>query len=80
MPAMFHCLHFSQRLTVRAWRGRRSCKFKALKVRPTLKRGHGLRNELARQEEDRRCRERRGKIRAKEVRRELKQESEKEGI
>lgn len=76
MPVMCHCLHFSQRLTVRTLRGRQrwGCKFKTPKVRPTLKGG-----QMSLREDARECRG--GQIRRKEVRRELgKQEPEKEGI
>lgn len=53
MPVMCHHLHFSPRLTARALRGRRrrGCKFNTPKVRPTLKGGHGGRNELRRKED-----------------------------
>lgn len=58
MPVMCHHLHFSLRLTVRALGGRRrrGCKFNTPKVRPTLKRGHGCRNELGRNEDAKKCR------------------------
>ncbi len=64
MPAMCHRLHFSPRLTVRALRGRRrrGCKFNTPKVGPTLKAGHGGRNELGRRGDARKCRGGEGRL------------------
>lgn len=60
---------------MRALRGRRrrGCKFNTPKVRPTLKGGHGGRNELGREEDAKR------KIRGEEVRGELGETRDGEG-